>query len=145
MSNRPVNLITEFRFTVEIDDMTWGAFTDCTLPTVDLETEDVKEGGLNAFVHTLPGMMKATTITLKNGIASLKSLNNWTIDILQGKITRKSITITMLDLQGKAYISVTLNDAYPKKWTGPQLKSDSNMAAIQSIEFAGGEMTIELQ
>ena len=144
MSER-TTVLSEFRFTVEIDGMAWGAFTDCTLPSVDLETEAVKEGGLNAFVHQLPGMQKPSNITLKNGIASLKSLTGWIIDIQQGKFTRKNITVRMLDVQGNAYIAITLNEAYPKRWSGPQLKSDSNMAAVQSIEFAGGEMTLELQ
>ena len=144
MTDQPIPIITEFRFLVEIDGMNWGAFTDCTLPVIELETEDVKEGGLNSFVHSLPMAIKPSSITLKNGLAALSSLNEWTIDILQGTITRKNITIKMLDLTSQPYMTIMLKDAFPKKWTGPQLKTDSNVVALQSIEFAGGELSVEI-
>lgn len=144
MTDRPSTVLSEFRFTVEIDGMNWGAFTECTLPIIELDTEQVKEGGLNSYVHTLPLAMKPSSITLKNGLAALQSLNEWTADILQGTITRKSITVKMLDLKSEPYMTITLKDAFPKKWTGPQLRTDSNLAALQSIEFAGGELTVEL-
>jgi phage tail-like protein len=144
MTDRPSSVLSEFRFTVEIDGMNWGAFTECTLPIIELETEQVKEGGLNAFVHTLPLAIKPSSITLKNGLAALKSLNEWTTDILQGTITRKSVTVKMLDLKSEPYMTITLKDAFPTKWTGPQLRTDSTMAAVQSIEFAGGELTVEI-
>ncbi len=143
MTNRPSSVLSEFRFTVEIDGMNWGAFTECTLPIIELETEQVKEGGLNAYVHTLPLAIKPSIITLKNGLAALQSLNEWTADILQGTITRKSITVKMLDLKSEPYMTITLKDAFPRKWTGPQLRTDSNLAALHSIEFAGGELTVE--
>lgn len=143
MSDRPSVVLSEFRFTVEIDGMNWGAFTECTLPVVELETENVKEGGLNAYVHTLPMAIKASTITLKNGIAALQTLNDWMADILQGTIARKSVTVKMLDLKSETYLTLTLKDAFPRKWTGPSLRTDSTLAALQSIEFAGGELTVE--
>ncbi len=135
----------EFRFTVEIEDMTWGAFTDCTLPAVEMESEVVKEGGLNTFVHQLPGMLKPSKITVKNGIGFLDSMNQWTVDIMKGKITRKKITVNMLDEKGEAYMVVTMQDAFPTRWSGPQLKSDSNLVAIHSLEFVGGEVTLEFK
>ena len=125
--------------------MAWGAFTECTLPSVEIDTEAIKEGGLNTFVHQIPGTFKPATITVKNGVGFLESLNTWAVDIMKGKITRKKITVNMLDEQGESYMVVTLKDAFPKKWTGPQLKSDSNLVAIHSIEFAGGEVTLEFK
>lgn len=135
----------EFRFTVEIEGMAWGAFTECTLPSVEIETETIKEGGLNTFVHQIPSILKPASITVKNGIGALDPLNKWAVDIMKGKIERKKITVNMLDEQGNAYMIVTLEDAFPKKWTGPQLKTDSTLAAIHSIEFSGGEVTLEFK
>jgi phage tail-like protein len=133
----------EFRFTVEIEDMTWGAFTECTLPAVQLETEAVKEGGLNTFVHQLPMSLKPATITLKNGVGYLDDLKKWAVDTMKGKITRKKITIKSLGDAGKPFMVVTMNESFPTKWTGPQLKTDSNLVAIHTIEFTGGEVTLE--
>ena len=135
----------EFRFTVEIEDMAWGAFTECTLPTAQIETEQVKEGGLNTFVHQLPGTFKPATITVKNGIGYLDNLNQWAVEMMKGTISRKKITVNMFNDEKKPYMVVTMKDAFPTKWTGPQLKSDSNLVAIHSIEFAGGEITLEFK
>ena len=35
-----------------------------------------------------------------------------------------------------------ISNAFPIKWTGPQLKTSENSIAIQSLELAGGEITI---
>lgn len=53
-----------FRFVVDVGDKRQGVFTECTLPTVEWEVEEVKEG-LNSYVHQLPGRRKAARITLK--------------------------------------------------------------------------------
>lgn len=39
-------------------------------------------------------------------------------------------------------MSWDLEGAYPSKWTGPQLQSDSKSVAVQSLEFACGEVTV---
>jgi len=137
--------VADFRFTVEIEGMAWGAFTECTLPAVEIETETIKEGGLNTFVHQIPGALKPASITVKNGVGFLDTLNKWAVDTMKGKITRKKVTVNMLDSLGEKHMVVTLEDAFTKKWTGPQLKSDSNLVAIHSIEFSGGEVTLEFK
>ena len=68
-----------FRFVVSVDGEAIGAFTECALPTVEWETEEIKEGGLNTFVHQLPGRRKANKITLKNGVGVAQDLVNWYI------------------------------------------------------------------
>ena len=46
-----------FRYVVNIDGVNVGAFTECTLPTLELDTQVIKEGGQNYFVHELPGQI----------------------------------------------------------------------------------------
>ncbi len=55
---------------------------------------------------------------------------------------RKKITVTLLDMMKQAVMSWDLQGAYPVKWTGPQLKSSDNSIAIQTLEFACGEVTV---
>ncbi|MEZ4661668.1 MAG: phage tail protein [Caldilineaceae bacterium] len=47
-----------FRFVVEIGQDKVAAFTECTLPVLDWQIEELKEGGQNMFVHQLPGPRK---------------------------------------------------------------------------------------
>ena len=55
-----------FRFVVDVEGERLGAFTECTLPVVEWDAEEVKEGGLNSYTHMLPGRLKPARITLKN-------------------------------------------------------------------------------
>ncbi|MDF1512926.1 MAG: phage tail protein [Anaerolineae bacterium] len=129
-----------FRFVVSIDGQGQAAFTECTLPVVEWEIERLKEGGTNNFIHQLPGQRKPTTVTLKNGVGK-SELMDWYLDTMGGNITRKPVTITLLDSEKKTVMVWNINDAFPSKWTGPQLQSDSKTLAIQSLDLACGEVT----
>jgi phage tail-like protein len=131
-----------FRFVVAIDGAPLGAFTECTLPTIDWEVEEVKEGGVNTFVHQLPGMRKRTTITLKNGVGIASDLLAWYLKAMNEQFWRRRITITMLNSLLVPVIVMHIEDAFPIKWTGPQLRTEDNTVAIQTLELACGEITL---
>lgn len=137
--------IPSFRFVVESGNGTLGVFTECSLPTIEWEMEEVKEGGRNDFVHQLPSRRKSARLTLKNGVGKTE-LMNWFWQMLEGEIVRRTITIKLLNASEKLkapVLMLTMHRAYPVKWTGPQLKTDANSIAIQTIEFACGEITRE--
>ena len=60
-----------FSFTVQIGDEIQGWFTECSGLTVQREVKEQPEGGVNDFVHQLPGRLKQSNITLKNGLAKI--------------------------------------------------------------------------
>lgn len=130
-----------FRFLVDVGGDAQGVFTECTLPSVEWDVEEVKEGGLNAFTHQLPGRRKGTRVTLKNGVG-VGGLMNWYLQTMTGKFERRSIAINLLDSQMKTIMTWVLEDALPVKWAGPDLKASDNTIAIQLLEFAGGEVAI---
>jgi phage tail-like protein len=130
-----------FRFVVDIDDIPEAAFTECTLPSIEWEVEEVKEGGNNTYIHQLPGRRKATRLTLKNGVGTSK-LIEWYMAAMNQEFSRKNVTIKMLDAQLKPVMSWHFTQAYPVKWSGPSLKASENSIAIQSLEMACAEVTI---
>lgn len=131
-----------FRYIVEINGERLAAFTECTLPTIEWELEEIKEGGLNTYVHQLPARRKSARLTLKHGIGK-SVLLDWYLNTLDEKFERRDITITLLDVTNADVATWIVRQAYPTKWTGPQLKSDSNAVAIQTLEFACGEVSID--
>jgi phage tail-like protein len=143
MSDQSMRALTNatFRFVVDMDGQAQGAFTECTLPVIEWEVEEVKEGGLNTFTHQLPGRRKGAKITLKNGVGS-SALVDWYVDAMSEKFQRKSLTVNLLDSQLKTVMTWEIADAYPTKWTGPQLKTSDNSIAIQTLELACGEVTV---
>lgn len=132
-----------FRYVVEIAGLTVGAFTECTLPVMELEVEDLREGGVNTYTHLLPGRRKSARLTLKNGVGK-NGLMDWCIATMQEKIEPKEITVTLKDARAKEPICIWhIQRAYPVKWTGPQLQAGASAIAIQTIEFACGLVTVE--
>ncbi len=129
-----------FRFLVAVGGENQAAFTECTLPTVEWDVQPVKEGGLNTYVHQLPGQRKPARVSLKNGVGRT-ALLDWYLECMEGPPTRKDITITLLDIAREPVIIWHIKDAFPVKWNGPQLQSDARTIAIQTLELACGEVT----
>lgn len=135
-------LTTAFRFVVAIDGVPLGAFTECTLPTVELDVETVKEGGLNTYVHQLPGPRKPAKITLKNGAGVATHLLAFYQKAMNEQFGRLHVTVTLLNPLLIPVMVLDIKDAYPVKWAGPQLKADDNTVAIQTLELVCGEITV---
>jgi phage tail-like protein len=133
-----------FRFVVDVEGERQGAFTECSLPSVEWEVEELKEGGLNTYTHQLPGRRKSARLSLKNGVGKSQLLQ-WYLDAVSAVVSRKPVTVTLLDLTHQPLMVWNIQDAYPIKWTGPQLKSDGNTIAIQTLELVCGEVTVSLE
>lgn len=133
-----------FRFVVSVGGERLAAFTECTLPTIEWEVEQVKEGGLNIFVHQLPGQRKPSKLLLKNGVGQ-GTLLDWYIKSMDGPPPRKTVTISLLNAEKEPVITWRLNDAFPTKWQGTQLKADAQTVAVQTLELACGEVTVSYE
>lgn len=66
-----------YLFFVELSGVIVGMFTQCSGIKVDRDTDKVKEGGVNNFVHYLPGRVNQSTITLKRGLSISRGLWDW--------------------------------------------------------------------
>lgn len=125
------------RFIIEIDGGPVAAFTECTLPTLEIEIQEIQEGGQNEYVHALPVRRKSGRVTLSRGLTADAKLLNWYKVILGGNLANaaKPITIVMFDSMGGEVARWNFQRAIPVKWTGPTLKSDTGAAAIEKLEL----------
>ena len=60
----PANTAVSVYFDVRVDGRDLGAFTGCDGLGVEIVMEQREEGGVNGFVHQLPGRMKYTNVKL---------------------------------------------------------------------------------
>ena len=91
----------------------------------------------------MPGIQQYGNVTMKKGV--FKSDNkfwDWLNVIKMNTIKRKPVTITLLDETGAPTMIWTLQNAWPTKITGTDLKSDGNEVAVESIEIAHEGITI---
>ena len=125
------------RFVVEIAGERVAAFTECTLPNLEIEIQEVQEGGQNEYVHALPVRRKSGRVTLSRGLTGDTELLNWYKKILSGSISdaTKSISIVMFDSMGSEVTRWNFERAIPVKWTGPTFKSDQGAIAIEKLEI----------
>jgi len=126
-----------FRFAVAVDGISYAAFTEFTLPTLTMETEEIKEGGQNTYAHKLPVRVGVGSATLRHGIANDFTLLNWYMDMLKGDIAAATRQVTVIMFEGTRVplMTWTFRQAYPIKWSGPSLKTDGNSVGIEEIEF----------
>ncbi len=134
-----------FRFAIQIDGITEAVFTECTLPTLEVEMVEQKEGGLNNAVHQIPGRIKAGKITLKRGITSSSDLLSWYMDIARGKIasSRRKVSVIMYDSTSSEVIRWNFEEAFPSKWTGPSFSSGQSQIAIETLELTYQSIDVE--
>ncbi len=136
-TGEPVEIHASFRFTVEIEGVTCAAFTECTLPNLEVETTEIKEGGQNEYSHRLPGRVKTGNVTLRHGITKGTELLTWYLEVLKGQVKKAThkVTVVMYDSTLEPVVRWEFEDAYPVKWTGPTLKADQAALAIEALEL----------
>jgi phage tail-like protein len=130
------------RFYVLFDDKAQGVFTEVSGLQMEMDVLEYQEGGNNGFVHRLPGFTKMSNLTLKRGITSSNEFYTWLVDVSNGKLKRRHISIVMYDVSGTELMRWSFLHAYPVKWVGPQLKAADNTAAIETLELAHAGMTL---
>jgi phage tail-like protein len=140
-AKRGQDLLTDFRFVVEIDSLSTAGFSEVSGLQTEIETEDYNEGG-NDFVHKFTKGIKYTNLTLKRGFTDSDALWSWYQDVSSAilnngslKKHKKDITIIIIDMAKKPIKNFTFKQAYPIKWSGSDLKGTGNSIAIETLEL----------
>ena len=141
MANYP---LPKFHFQVE-----WGGtnigFTEVSGLDMSTDPIEYRHGASPEYFKTkMPGLQKFSNITLKRG--TFKSDNefyDWYNTIALNTVTRRDITITLLNETHAPVVVWKVKNAWPVKVTSTDLKADGNEAAIESIELAHEGLTIQ--
>ena len=128
-----------FNFLIEIEGLVIGGFSECSGLQVETEIFEYREGGLNDYVHNFVGPTTYPPLVLKHGLTSIDGLWDWHQEMVnqgvnQG-IRRRNGTIYLLDQQRNLAKVWNFKQAFPYKWTGPELLADSSEVAFESVEL----------
>jgi phage tail-like protein len=125
-----------YNFLVEVEGLIVGGFSEVTGLQVETVVETYREGGLNEYEHKLAGPTRyPANLILKHGLSDIETLWDWHQDVMRGKIIRKNGTIYLLDGQQLPAMWWDFMEAYPVKWTGPDLRADSGVVAVETVEL----------
>ena len=124
------------RFSIQIGQVDVALFSECSALTIENEVFEYQEGGLNSYTHKLPTRTKYGNITLKRGLDDSQYLHQWFMQVAVGRIKRENVSLVLHDATGKEVRRWDLQNAYPCKWTGPDLKADAGAVAVETVELA---------
>ena len=86
----------------------------------------------------MPGLIKNNNITMKRGKFEKDfDFNTWMDDVANERVgNRRDVVIRLLNEKHEPVAAWSATRCFPVKITAPDLKSDANEAAIESIEIA---------
>src|SRR5919108_2836115 len=113
-----------FAFLVEIDGLAMAGFSDVTGLNAELEFHDYREGGVNDFIHRLPGPVRhPANLTLRRGVTDVTDLWDWWRDAAAGRIRRRNASVLLLGPDRGVVRRWDVVGAYPVRWSGPELRA----------------------
>lgn len=126
-----------FRFMVSINGEQ-SSFQEVS--GLDMETQPIEYRQGNSKIFStikMPGLKKVGNVTLKKGVFKQDSIfQEWYSKVKMNTISRSTVVINLLDENGSSVMSWTLNNAFPTKISGTDLKSEGNEVAVESVEIA---------
>ena len=128
------------RYHFQVD---WGgtkfSFTEVTGLVMEREKIEYRHSDSKDFNKiAMPGMVKNNNITLKRGkFEGDFDYNAWLEEIADERAKkRRDVTIRLLNEKHNPVAAWTAVRCFPVKVTAPDLKSDANEIAVESIEIA---------
>ncbi|CAL2062760.1 phage tail protein [Tenacibaculum sp. 190524A05c] len=104
--------------------------------TVDLETEEIAEGGENRFKHKIPVRSKFPNLVLKRGMLMDSEVIKWCKKALENfEIEPVDINVMLLDENHEALQTWNIVKAYPIKWSVGDFNAEENKLVIETIEL----------
>lgn len=136
-SGRESDPLAGFQFAIEVGGKITGYFTEVS--GIGSEHDTIEHKVVNdkgqEITQIIPGRLKWTEITLKRGITDNLEMWEWRSNVEQGRMekARANCSIIMFDRDYKPAARWDFERAWPKKITGPNVKTDSNEFGIEEM------------
>ncbi len=135
----------KFRFEVDFGSKLKGiAFQEVSGMDKEVQVIEYRHSNSPLFATIkMPGIAKYGNVTMKRGVfVNDNTFWKWMDEIKMNTITRRVVLIKLLDEGGKVTMQWQLNNAWPTKITGTDLKSDGNEVAVDTIEITHEQLVI---
>ena len=135
--------LPKFYFQVKLGDKE-VPFQEVSGMDIEAQIIEYRHGNSKEFsTIKMPGIKKTGNVTLKKGVfVKDNGFWDWFNKIKMNTIERQTVVISLLDEAGAPTMVWTLNNAWPTKITGTDMKSDGNEVAVETVEIAHEGLTI---
>ncbi|MCD0467640.1 phage tail protein [Flavobacterium cupreum] len=136
-----------FHFLVEFEGLGSQAkdhqFQSVSGLSVDIETEEIAEGGENRFKHKLPVKTKYPNLTLKRGMLIDSAVIDWCRDAIENfSFKPVNLTIKLLDEEHQPLVSWNVVHAYPIKWAVEDFNAEESKLVVENFELTYNYFTL---
>jgi phage tail-like protein len=128
-------LFTDHYFKISVPGLDIGMFRECGGLTMEFDVFEWAEGGNNEFVHHLPGRLRYPYLSLTRGMTDQDALQKWFWQTRQ-QAELKEVTIELHTPAGDTTRAWTFGDAFPVRWSGPQVAAHGENVALESLDIA---------
>jgi phage tail-like protein len=137
--------LPKFYFSVTLGDNDAVSFQEVDGLESETQPIEYRHGNSPVFYPIkMPGLGRVGNVTMRKGIfVNDSNFWDWYNEIKMNTIARRTIVISLLDEEGNPKTTWTLNNAWPTKVTGTDLKSEGNEVAVESVEIAYETLVIE--
>ncbi len=114
-----------------------GGFSDVSGLGFEVSYAEYRNGNEKVnTVRKVSNTFKVDDVTLKRGLVGSEDLFSWLKTVREGNADARTVTVTLLDEARQAVATWVIQNAQPKKWSGPTL------AAKGGGEVAMEELTL---
>ena len=121
-------------------------FQSVTGLSLELDVENIKEGGENRFEHKLPGRAKYPDLSLKRGMLTDSKVIKWMYDAFKNNsIQPTEVLIILLNEFHLPLTTWKVHQAWPRKWTISDLNANENAVVIETLDLCYQYFDVEQQ
>jgi len=127
-----------FHFKVEFSDFPGEyQFQSVSGLSVDVDTEDIAEGGENRFKHKVPVRTRYPNLVLKRGLMVDSKIIKWCRDAVEDfQFKPTNLIVKLLNEKHEPLLSWNVVHAYPVKWSMSDFNAEENELAIETLELS---------
>ena len=145
-----VHPFTNFNFSVELrvkgvlPRVCNAAFSDCDGLEMTMEAKTIKEGGNNAQLHRVAGLLAYGTLTLKRGMTATFDLWDWFAKVVEDPSLRADGEVVVLAQDGVTERArFVVERCLPVKLKAPTLNAKDGAVAIEELQLAYESLTLK--
>ena len=129
-----------FHFSVEFPNVSTDSkdqqFQSVSGLTVDIDTEEIAEGGENRFKHKVPVRTDYPNLVLKRGLLTDSKVITWIRDAMENfKFKPTNIIVKLLNEKHEPLLSWNIVHAYPVKWSVTDFNAEESKLVIETLEL----------
>lgn len=136
--------LPKFYFSVQLGDDSTVNFQEVNGLETETQVIEYRHGNSPSFYPIkMPGLGRVGNVTMNKGIfVNDNKFWDWYNEIKMNTIKRRTVVVNLLDESGNPKMVWTLNNAWPTKITGTDLKSEGNEVAVEALEIAFETMVV---